>query len=219
MDALHDFAAWAWARHHNEWSWYIRPLFLIPFCWFAWRRSLAGVGLTLLALATSMFWFPAPAVPSPMAMQLLAAERAYLFGEWTWWKIAVALLIPATFLVYDIAISERARFALPHQPFKRRRDRLVHIAGENSDVEFRHRLGELERAEFQMQIGDHQQTHRGPPTSTRGSAGAGYIGLLRRRNALKKFDDPLGGKNRGARYEGCLKLCNWHCRSPCGHGS
>jgi hypothetical protein len=69
MDILSDFAAWAWARHHNEWSWYIRPLFLIPFCWFAWRRSLVGTGLTLFALATSMFWFPAPRVPSPMALQ------------------------------------------------------------------------------------------------------------------------------------------------------
>ena len=27
-----EFAAWAWARHHNELSWYIRPLFLLPFC-------------------------------------------------------------------------------------------------------------------------------------------------------------------------------------------
>jgi hypothetical protein len=108
MDVLNDFAVWAWARHHNEWSWYIRPLFLIPFCWFSWRRSLAGIGLTLLALATSMFWFPAPEVPSPMALELLAAERDYLLGNWTWWKIVVALLIPATFMALATAFWRRS---------------------------------------------------------------------------------------------------------------
>ncbi len=87
---LHDFAAWAWARHHNEWSWYIRPLFLISVLLVRLAAQSGGRRANTLALATSMFWFPAPAVPSPMAMQLLAAERAYLFGEWTWWKIAVA---------------------------------------------------------------------------------------------------------------------------------
>lgn len=105
---LSDFAGWAWARHHNEWSWYIRPLFLIPFCWFAWRRSIAGITFTLVALATSMFWFPAPDVPSPMALELLAAEREYLLGPWSWWKIAVALLIPATFTALALAFWHRS---------------------------------------------------------------------------------------------------------------
>ena len=35
-----EFVAWAWARHHNVLSWYVRPLFLLPFCYFAYRRSL-----------------------------------------------------------------------------------------------------------------------------------------------------------------------------------
>ncbi len=108
MDLLSEFAAWAWARHHNEWSWYIRPLFLIPFCWFAWRHSLVGIGLTLVALATSMFWFPVPEDPSPMALEFLAAERAYLLGLWTWWKVAVALLIPATFFALAMAFWNRS---------------------------------------------------------------------------------------------------------------
>ena len=60
-----EFAAWAWARHHNELSWYIRPLLLLPFCWFAYKRSLFGITLTLVALATSMSWFPAPETTSP----------------------------------------------------------------------------------------------------------------------------------------------------------
>lgn len=36
MDALIDFLNWAWARHHNPLSWYIRPLFVLPFCYFAY---------------------------------------------------------------------------------------------------------------------------------------------------------------------------------------
>jgi len=108
MEFLSEFAAWAWARHHNEWSWYVRPLFLIPFCWFAWRRSSVRLGLTLLALATSMFWFPAPQTPSPMALELLAAERDYLLGTWTVRKVVVALLVPASFLALALAFWNRS---------------------------------------------------------------------------------------------------------------
>jgi hypothetical protein len=103
-----DLAAWAWARHHNEWSWYIRPLFLIPYCWFAWQRSLAGLVVTLLALATSMAWFPAPETPSAMALELLAAERDYLLAPWTAGKVAVALLVPASFAALAIAFWRRS---------------------------------------------------------------------------------------------------------------
>ena len=60
---LADVASWAWARHHNVLSWYVRPLFFLPFCWFAYRRSATGMALTLVALATSMAWFPAPTHP------------------------------------------------------------------------------------------------------------------------------------------------------------
>jgi hypothetical protein len=107
-EALSDFAAWAWARHHNEWSWYIRPLCLLPYCWFAWRRSLAGLLLTILALATSMFWFSAPEAPSALAVEVLAAERDYLLGPWTWWKAAIAALVPLTLLALALAFWRRS---------------------------------------------------------------------------------------------------------------
>jgi hypothetical protein len=35
MEMLTDFLAWAWARHHNVLSWYIRPMFILPFIYFA----------------------------------------------------------------------------------------------------------------------------------------------------------------------------------------
>jgi hypothetical protein len=92
-----EFVAWAWARHHNVLSWYVRPLFLLPFCYFAYRRSLLGIVLTLLALATSMFWFPVPENSSSAVNEMLASERAYLTTDWTLWKILIALLVPLTF--------------------------------------------------------------------------------------------------------------------------
>ena len=36
---LDEFGAWAWERHHNVLSWYIRVLFLLPFCYFAYKRA------------------------------------------------------------------------------------------------------------------------------------------------------------------------------------
>jgi hypothetical protein len=39
VELINDVATWAWARHHNILSWYIRPLFLLPFCLFAYRRG------------------------------------------------------------------------------------------------------------------------------------------------------------------------------------
>ena len=108
MDFLHDLAAWAWARHHNVLSWYVRPLFLIPFCYFAYRRSGAGIAVTLVALATSMFWFPAPQVASPAVLAALEAERDYLLGEWNLGKLLVALLVPLTFAALALAFWHRS---------------------------------------------------------------------------------------------------------------
>jgi hypothetical protein len=102
------FVAWAWARHHNVLSWYVRPLFILPFCFFAYRRSLLGIVLTLLALATSMFWFPAPEHPSPAVNEMLASEREYLTADWTLWKVALALLVPGGFAALALAFWRRS---------------------------------------------------------------------------------------------------------------
>jgi len=103
-----EFAAWAWARHHNELSWYIRPLFLLPFCYFAYRRSLWGIVLTVLALVTSMFWFPAPERVDPRADEFLAVEKDYITGDWTLTKILLALLVPVSFAALAVAFWRRA---------------------------------------------------------------------------------------------------------------
>ena len=103
-----EFVAWAWARHHNVLSWYIRPLFFLPFCYFAYRRSLWGIVLTLLALVTSMFWFPVPENPSAAVNEMLASEREYLTTDWTAWKVFVALLVPLTFAALGLAFWKRS---------------------------------------------------------------------------------------------------------------
>jgi hypothetical protein len=103
-----EFTAWAWERHHNVLSWYIRPLFLLPFCYFAYKHSLTGIVLTLVALTTSMFWFPAPETTSPAVRAMLAAEEEYLTANWTLWKVLIALLIPVSFAALGLAFWRRS---------------------------------------------------------------------------------------------------------------
>lgn len=106
---LDEFGVWAWARHHNILSWYVRTLFLIPFCFFAYKKSLLGITLTLVALATSMFWFPAPVGdPGPAVREILDLEREYLLGEWTLTKILLAILVPVSFAGLAIALWQRS---------------------------------------------------------------------------------------------------------------
>ena len=103
-----EFVGWAWERHHNVLSWYIRPLFFLPFCYFAYKRSLSGMILTLVALATSMFWFPAPERSDPMTLEFLAVEKEYLTGDWTMAKVLLALLVPISFAALGLVFWKRS---------------------------------------------------------------------------------------------------------------
>jgi hypothetical protein len=106
--SIDEFTAWAWERHHNVLSWYIRPLFFLPFCYFAYKRSLWGMALTMVALATSMFWFPAPETTSPAVREMLVAEEEYLTANWTLWKVLIALLVPVSFAALGLAFWKRS---------------------------------------------------------------------------------------------------------------
>lgn len=107
MAAIPGFFEWAFARHHNVLSWYVRPLFLVPFCWCAYRRSWAGIAVTLFLLSTSMFWFPAPAVSNPSVDAFLRAEIDYLTGPWTPWKVVSTVLVPLTLGLLGAALWRR----------------------------------------------------------------------------------------------------------------
>ena len=63
--------------------------------------------LTVLALVTSMFWFPAPERVDPRAAEFLAVEKDYLTGDWTLTKILLALLVPVSFAALAVAFWKR----------------------------------------------------------------------------------------------------------------
>ncbi len=107
MDMLQELLAWVWARHHNELSWYVRPLFILPFCYFAYRRSMRGVLATLLLLPTSLFWFPAPPRPSPRVLDYLAWERAFLTGDRVVAKLVLLVLVVGFFVALASAFWKR----------------------------------------------------------------------------------------------------------------
>ncbi len=103
-----QFLTWAWERHANVLSWYVRPLFVLPLALFSYRRSPSGIVLTLVALATSMFWFPAPAQVDPMVAEFLAFEREWLTSGWTPEKITQAVLAPVSLAVLCLVFWKRS---------------------------------------------------------------------------------------------------------------
>lgn len=108
METVYDFLQWAWERHHNPLSWYIRPLFVLPFCYFAYKKNGWGVFLTIVAVLSSMFWFPAPESPDARAEAFLEVERQYITGNWTTAKVAMTALVPIWFAVLAWAFWRRS---------------------------------------------------------------------------------------------------------------
>ena len=101
------FFNWAFERHHNILSWYIRPLFIIPMVIFAFKRSLTGIFASIFALFTSMFWFPAPTTNDPQVLEFLAFEMDYLKSTWTVPKIVISLAVPLFFFMLLTAAWKR----------------------------------------------------------------------------------------------------------------
>lgn len=89
-----DFWTWAWTRHANLLSWLVRPLFFLPLAYYSYKRNVAGIVSVIIATATSMYWFPAPASVNPIAEQFLAVEQDYLRLNWTIAKILVSSVVP-----------------------------------------------------------------------------------------------------------------------------
>jgi hypothetical protein len=108
MDGLQDFLEWAWARHQNPLSWYIRPLFVLPFCYFAYKKNVWGMAVTVVAVLSSMFWFPAPTRAEQRATVFLAMERQYMMTQWTFSKIAMTALVPGWFIACAWAFWRRS---------------------------------------------------------------------------------------------------------------
>lgn len=69
---------WAFQRHLNPLSWYIRPIFLIILAYFAYKRSWKGLIATFVLMMSSMVWFPAPETINPQMQTVLEFEKMLL---------------------------------------------------------------------------------------------------------------------------------------------
>jgi len=102
------FFDWVFDRHHNQWSWYIRPIFLIPFCFFAYKRSWSGISITVFCLFTSMFWFSKPEFVSDSVKTFLQFEKNWLYGEWNYKKVMLIITVPISFFALGLAFWKRS---------------------------------------------------------------------------------------------------------------
>ena len=81
-----SFFEWAFTRHQNTLSWYIRPLFIIPIVMGAYKKS--------------MFWFPKPEIVDVKVIEFLNFEKTYFTSGWSIEKV----IILATILAFFTAI-------------------------------------------------------------------------------------------------------------------
>ena len=95
------FFTWAFQRHYNILSWYIRPLFIIPIIWSAYKKLFSGIAISIFCLFTSMFWFSKPNTTNPEVEKFLNFEANYLKSGWTIDKI-VLLFTVIIFFVFII---------------------------------------------------------------------------------------------------------------------
>ena len=94
-----DFFTWAFSRHQNILSWYIRPLFVIPIVIGAYKQSFSILSMSIFCLLTSMFWFPKPEAVDEQVHLFLEFEKNYLTSGWTTEKIVVCILILLFFIL------------------------------------------------------------------------------------------------------------------------
>jgi len=75
---INHFLDWAFERHLNPLSWYIRPVFLVILAYFAYQRSWKGIMITFVLMMSSMVWFPAPETIDPQMQRVLEFEKMLL---------------------------------------------------------------------------------------------------------------------------------------------
>ena len=92
------FFMWTFQRHRNILSWYIRPLFIIPIIWSAYKKRFSGISISVFGLFTSMFWFPKPNITNPEIAKFLNFEANYLKSGWTMDKIALFFTVIIFFI-------------------------------------------------------------------------------------------------------------------------
>ena len=89
---------WIWNRHQNLFSWYSRPLFIIPACYYAYHRKPGYVLGVLAALATSLFWFAPPEEVSDAVAGYLEWERVMFLDPHNRIPLAILAFAVSVFL-------------------------------------------------------------------------------------------------------------------------
>jgi len=94
-----NIAAWVWDRHQNQFSWYSRPLFLIPACYYAYRRKFGLIVGFMAMLFCSLFWFAAPENVPEHVSGYLEWEKQLFFSSNSMAPIFSLLVAVVAFLV------------------------------------------------------------------------------------------------------------------------
>ena len=90
---------WIWNRYQNLFSWYSRPLFIIPACYYAYQRKLGYVIGMLALLATSMFWFAPPDEVSDAVTSYLEWERVAFLDPQNRVPLTILVISVSVFLI------------------------------------------------------------------------------------------------------------------------
>ena len=89
-------------------SWYVRPVFFVPYCFFAYKRSWSGIIGTIFLLLTSMVWFPKPTIVSEDVKQFLRYEENWLNSQWTLEELGLFSLVPFSLVALGLTFWKRS---------------------------------------------------------------------------------------------------------------
>ena len=94
-----NLATWVWDRHQNQFSWYSRPLFIVPACYYAYRQNLGLVIGFMAMLFCSLFWFRAPPDVPEHISNYLAWEKQLFFSNESMVPLMVLTIVVIAFLI------------------------------------------------------------------------------------------------------------------------
>ncbi|MCY7904406.1 hypothetical protein MOB40_05705 [Bacillus inaquosorum] len=94
---VQDILDWAFRRHVNPLSWYIRPLFLLVLVYAAYKRSWKGIIITFVLMMSSMVWFPEPKKIYLQMQKVLEFEQMLLSSPISAVLTIVFMIVLATF--------------------------------------------------------------------------------------------------------------------------
>ena len=77
------------------------------------------MALTVVAVTSSMFWFPAPATSDPQVTAFLAMERQYITSPLTLGKAAMTTLVPIWFAALALLFWRRSWGRRLHRDLRR----------------------------------------------------------------------------------------------------